>query len=76
MKKLAIIFGIGLGLTSCGNAFCDCDMYTDSYTWDGFAYQLNNSALTASDTCLDAGVIDSTTSGAGAYLSVRRVQCP
>jgi len=41
-----------------------------------FDYQLNSSAMTAEDTCLDAGIVDSTISGAGAYLKVLRVECP
>ena len=76
MKKLLLLAGFGLMLASCGNAFCDCDLYEDDYTWDGFDYQLNSSTMTAEDTCLDAGIVDSTSSGAGAYLKVLRVECP
>lgn len=76
MKKFLLLAGFGLLLASCGNAFCDCDVYEDDYTWDGFDYQLNSSALTVEDTCLDAGIVDSTISGAGAYLKVLRVECP
>ena len=76
MKKLLLLAGFGLMLASCGNAFCDCDLYEDDYTWDGFDYQLNSSTMTAEDTCLDAGIVDSTISGASAYLKVLRVECP
>ena len=76
MKKALLILGVGFALASCGNAFCDCDVYEDDYTWDGFDYQLNSSAMTVEDTCLDAGIVDSTITGAGAYLKVLRVECP
>ena len=65
MKKFLLLAGFGLLLASCGNAFCDCDVYEDDYTWDGFQYQLDNSALTVEDTCVDPGVLDSTTAGGG-----------
>jgi hypothetical protein len=61
MKKALLFLGLGIALTSCGNAFCDCDLYEDDYTWDGFAYQLDASNLVAEDTCLDAGILDSAT---------------
>lgn len=76
MKKFLVLAGFGLLLASCGNAFCDCDLYEDNYTWDGFDYQLNSSAMTVEDTCLDAGIVDSTLTGAEAYLKVLRVECP
>jgi len=69
MKKILLLAGFGLLLASCGNAFCDCDLYEDNYTWDGFDYQLNSSTMTVEDTCL-------TITGAGAYLKVLRVECP
>jgi len=79
MKKALLILGVGFTLASCGNAFCDCDVYEDDYTWDGFQYQLDNSALTVEDTCVDPGVLDSATAGGGAtpsYLTVTRAECP
>ena len=60
MKKITTPGRFGLLLASCGNAFCDCDLYEDNYTWDGFDYQLNSSTMTVEDTCLDAGIVDST----------------
>jgi len=79
MKKALLFLGLGIALTSCGNAFCDCDLYEDDYTWDGFAYQLDASNLVVEDTCLDAGILDSATAGGGStpsYLTVSRVECP
>jgi len=79
MKKALLILGVGVALASCGNAFCDCDVYEDDYTWDGFQYQLDNSTLTVEDTCVSAGILDSTTAGGGAtpsYLTVTRAECP
>lgn len=79
MKKALLILGVGVALASCRNAFCDCDVYEDDYSWDGFQYQLDNSALTAEDTCVDPGVLDSATAGGGAtpsYLTVTRAECP
>ena len=79
MKKFLLLAGFGLLLASCGNAFCDCDVYEDDYTWDGFQYQLDNSSLTVEDTCVSAGILDSTTAGGGAtpsYLTVTRAECP
>lgn len=79
MKKALLFLGVGFALASCGNAFCDCDVYQDDYTWDGFQYQLDNSSLTAEDTCVSAGILDSTTAGGGAtpsYLTVTRAECP
>lgn len=79
MKKFILFVFFGFALASCGNAFCDCDVYEDDYTWDGFQYQLDNSALTVEDTCVDPGVLDSTTAGGGAtpsYLTVTRAECP
>ena len=79
MKKALLISGVGFALVSCGNAFCDCDVYEYDYSWDGFQYQLNSSALTVEDTCVDPGVLDSTTAGGGntpSYLTVTRAECP
>ena len=79
MKKFLLLAGFGLLLASCGNAFCDCDVYEDDYTWDGFDYQLNSSAMTVEDTCVDPGVLDSTTAGGGStpsYLTVTRAESP
>ena len=79
MKKALLILGLGFALASCGNGFCDCDVYEDDYSWDGFQYQLNNSALTVEDTCVDPGVLDSTKDGGGntpSYLTVTRAECP
>ena len=79
MKKFILFVFCGFALASCGNAFCDCDVYEDDYTWDGFQYQLDNSTLTVEDTCVDPGVLDSATAGGGAtpsYLTVTRAECP
>ncbi|MDA8571503.1 MAG: hypothetical protein ACO3JZ_04385 [Schleiferiaceae bacterium] len=77
MKKIALFaFTSALFLASCTGT-CDCDYLVDSYTStpvDG--YVLNSSATIAEDTCLDAGVIDTSYSGGGAFMTVARVECP
>ena len=77
MKKIALIaFTSTLFLASCTGT-CDCDYLVDSYTStpvDG--YVLNSSSILAEDTCLNAGVIDTSYSGGGVFMTVVRVECP
>ena len=76
MKKLLFLaFAGGLLFTSCTGT-CDCDLIEDSYTWNAFEWELDGSTTVAMDTCLDAGVIDSTITGGNAFMKVRRVECP
>lgn len=76
MKKLLLIAVAGLALASCGTT-CDCDLMQDSYTFDAInGWQPSTTTTLATDTCLPAGVIDSVTTGAGAFLNVTRVECP
>ncbi len=79
MKKLyasiALIGALGL-LSSCSQN-CNCEVYVDSYTYQALnGFQLTSSTLVAQDTCVDAGVLDSTTIGGGAYATVVRGECP
>ena len=56
---------------------CDCDYLVDSYTSSPDGYVLNSSATIAEDTCLNAGVIDTSLSGGrGVFMTVVRVECP
>ncbi|HCP40388.1 MAG TPA: hypothetical protein DIT65_01230 [Cryomorphaceae bacterium] len=77
MKKIALFaFASGLFLASCTRT-CDCDLILDNYTNTALGgWVLDYSTTVAQDTCLDAGIIDSTVSGGNAYLMVRRVECP
>ena len=77
MKKIALFaFASGLFLASCGGN-CDCDYIEDNYTSTALnGYQLGGSTTVAEDTCLSAGVVDTTYSGGGAYMVVGRVECP
>ncbi|MEY2963859.1 MAG: hypothetical protein RL754_1120 [Bacteroidota bacterium] len=74
MKKLLLLSAVGLGMASCGT--CDCEVHQDLYTWNAFEYELTATNTIGTDTCLTAGVIDSTETGGGAYLTVTRVVCP
>ncbi len=77
MKKIALFaFVSGLFLASCSGS-CDCDYIEDNYTNTALnGYQLDGSTTVAEDTCLSAGVVDTTYSGGGAYMVVGRVECP
>jgi hypothetical protein len=77
MKKIALFaFVSGLFLASCSGS-CDCDYIVDNYTNTALnGYQLSSSTTVVEDTCLTAGVIDSTISGGGAFLTISRVECP
>ena len=77
MKKIALFaFVSGLFLASCSGS-CDCDLIEDNYTNTALGgWVMDNSNTVAEDTCLSAGVIDTTYSGGNAYMKVRRVECP
>ena len=77
MKKIALFaFVGGLFLASCSRS-CDCDYIVDHYTSTALnGYQLDNSTTVAEDTCLSAGIVDTTYSGGGAFMAVGRVECP
>jgi uncharacterized lipoprotein YajG len=76
MKKLLLIAVAGFALASCSTT-CDCDLMQDSYTFDALnGWQPSATTTLATDTCLSAGVIDSVTTGGGAFLNVTRVECP
>jgi len=77
MKNITLFaFLSALFLASCSGS-CDCDYIVDYYTQTALSgYQLDGSTIVAEDTCLSAGVIDTTYTGGGAYMAVRRVECP
>lgn len=76
MKKTLLLLAAGFTLAACSDLNCDCDVIVDSYTWNGFSYDLTNTTTTVQDTCLPAGVLDSTATGGGAFANVTRVECP
>lgn len=75
MKKLLLIAVAAMGLAAC-NTTCDCEVRQDLYTWNAFEYEFTSTTTVGTDTCLAAGVLDSTVTGGGAFSTVTYVVCP
>lgn len=77
MKKMVLFLSVAGLLVSCGTSSCDCDLIHDNYTNTALTgWSLESSMTVVEDTCLDAGIIDTTYNGGNAYMQVSRVHCP